>query len=282
MRGLSGAFGRTNRFTYRELVNGTDTAYMLTNAYTIYGYSSNYDNASSNNPSVRDFVRNTVTRLGLSLGVEYLVYDTEPDNPGINKNLNYTWKIGAAIMDIGSNTYKASTYSGKFSNVNPNVTDTAIAVKIRGINSINGFHDSLATIFSSTSSIGENFIISNPTRLVINVDRKLDHNFYVNTNLSLNFYSTSSYNKLRTRELNLLTVTPRWETLAWGAYLPIQYNTQGQLWIGAAVKLGPLLLGIHNIGLLKKDPSLNGGGYLMLSIHPFSKKKVVTRLDCPE
>ncbi len=282
MRGLSGAFGRTNRFTYRELVNGTDTAYMLTNAYTIYGYSSNYDNASSNNPSVRDFVRNTVTRLGLSLGVEYLVYDTEPDNPGINKNLNYTWKIGAAIMDIGSNTYKASTYSGKFSNVNPNVTDTAIAVKIRGINSINGFHDSLATIFSSTSSIGENFIITNPTRLVINVDRKLDHNFYVNTNLSLNFYSTSSYNKLRTRELNLLTVTPRWETLAWGAYLPIQYNTQGQLWIGAAVKLGPLLLGIHNIGLLKKDPSLNGGGYLMLSIHPFSKKKVVTRLDCPE
>ena len=185
-------------------------------------------------------------------------------------------------MDLGSNAYKASTYSGEFSNVNPNITDTVIAVKMRGVQSINGLHDTLATIFSTASSIGENFIISNPTRLVINVDRKLGNNFYVNADLSLNFYSTSSYNKLRTRELNLLTITPRWETLAWGAYLPIQYNTQGQLWIGAAVKLGPLLLGIHNFWLLKKDPSLNGGGYLMLSIHPFSKKKVVSRLDCPQ
>lgn len=282
MRGLSGAFGKVRRFTYQELTNGTDTAYKLTNAYAIYGYSANYDNATSNNPTVKDFVRNTFTHLGLSFGVEYLVYDTGNDDPDVNKNLNYTWKIGASIMDLGSNAYKASDYSGEFSNVNPNISDTVLAVKMRGVNSVNGLHDTLATIFKSAASIGENFIISNPTRLVINIDRKLDHNFYVNADLSLNFYSTSSYNKLRTRELNLLTITPRWETLAWGAYLPIQYNTQGQLWIGAAVKLGPLLLGIHNIGLLKKDPALNGGGYLMLNIHPFNKKKVITRLDCPQ
>ena len=35
------------------------------------------------------------------------------------------------------------------------------------------------------------------------------------------------------------------------------------------------------LGLFKKDPYLNGGGYLMLSFHPFSKEKVWSKLDCP-
>ncbi len=282
MRGLSGAFVKLNRLTYLEVVNGTDTAYRLTNAATTYGYSANYDNTSSGNPTVKDFVKNTFTRFGLSLGVEYLVYDTQNDDAIANKNLNYSWKIGASLMDIGSNAYKASAYSGSFSNLNPNISDTALASKLNGVKTIEGLRDTMATIFTTAGAIDEAFSISNPTRLVINVDKKLNNNFYVNADLSLNFYSSSSYTKLRTRELNLLTVTPRWETLAWGVYLPIQYNTQGQLWIGAAAKLGPLLVGIHNLGLLKKNPSLNGGGYLMLSIHPFNKKKVTTRWDCPQ
>jgi hypothetical protein len=98
----------------------------------------------------------------------------------------------------------------------------------------------------------------------------------------MNFYSTSSFTKFRTRELNLITVTPRWETIGWGAYLPVQYNTQGQVWVGAAVKMGPLVIGMHNLKLLSKDPMLSGGAYLLLSIHPFNKKAVLSKMDCPQ
>ncbi|MDP3666126.1 MAG: hypothetical protein Q8R50_05555, partial [Sediminibacterium sp.] len=117
-------------------------------------------------------------------------------------------------------------------------------------------------------------------RLIINIDKHLTHHFYLNGELSMNFFSTSNYTKLRTRELNLLTITPRWETFGWGAYLPVQYNTQGQVWVGAAIKMGPLVLGFHNLGLLGKNPTLNGGGYLLLSIHPFSKRNVLSKMDC--
>jgi hypothetical protein len=154
--------------------------------------------------------------------------------------------------------------------------------KFNGINSTKDLKDTLATIFTSFEDITGNFKISNPTRLIINVDKNLGNNFYINGDLSMNFYSTSSFTKLRTRELNLITVTPRWETIGWGAYLPVQYNTQGQVWVGAAVKMGPLVIGMHNLQLLSKDPMLNGGAYLLLSIHPFNKKAVLSKMDCPQ
>ena len=120
--------------------------------------------------------------------------------------------------------------------------------------------------------------------MVVYIDKNLGNHFYINGELSMNFFSSSGYDykKLKSRELNLLTITPRWETIGWGAYFPIQYNTQGQLWVGAAVKLGPLVMGVHSLGIFKKDPTINGGAYLMLSLHPFNKRKVLSTLDCTE
>ncbi len=56
-----------------------------------------------------------------------------------------------------------------------------------------------------------------------------------------------------------------------------------QFWVGTAIKLGPLVVGIHDIDFFnwfnKGDHQLNGGGYVMLSIHPFGKDKEAA--DCP-
>jgi hypothetical protein len=154
--------------------------------------------------------------------------------------------------------------------------------KFTGAPDISAFKDSLTSVFTNSTTITNNFSITNPTRLIVNVDRNFGNNFYINGELSMNFFSTSSYTKYRTRELNLLTITPRWETIGWGAYLPLQYNTQGQIWVGAAVKLGPLVLGLHSLGILAKNPTINGGGYLLLSIHPFNKRNVLSKMDCPK
>jgi len=277
MKGLSGAFLKVNKVSYLEDKNATDTAYTFTNGSGSFGYSDNYDQSTT----LKDFMKNTSTSFGLSLGIEYLVYNPEL-NDGTNNNLNYDWKLGVSLMDIGSNSFKPSQYSSQFYAPNAAISDATLDTKLNGAANIRDFRDSLNSVFTTNAAITDNFTISMPTRLIVNIDKNLGNHLYVNGELSMNFYSTSSYTKLHTRELNLLTVTPRFETIGFGAYLPVQYNTQGQLWIGAALKLGPLLLGIHNLGIFKKDPTLNGGGYLLLSIHPFSKSKVIGKLDCPD
>ena len=282
MRSISGAFAKANKFSFTELKNGTDTSYVLVAGGGAVGYSANYDQTATGNPSTKEFLKNTKTGFGLSLGVEYTIYDLNSYNEVNEDNLpGYSWKFGASLMDIGANKFVSSIYSAQFGNFNTNITDTSLARKFNGVNDIEGLHDTLATVFTTFEPYASQFSISMPTRLVLNVDKRISKNVYINGDLSLNFYSSADAKKLRTRELNLLTITPRWETIAWGAYLPIQYNTEGQLWIGAAVKIGPLVAGIHNFGIFKKNPQLNGGGYLMLNIHPFSRRKVISRLDCP-
>ena len=278
MKGISGAFVKSNKFSYLEAKNSLDTSYTITNGNLAFAYSDNYDQTDN----VKDFITTAKTSLGISLGIEYLIYNSERNSNELNNNLNYNWKIGISIMDIGSNVFKPSVYAGNFFNPNPAKTDTQIDSAFSGAADIRAFRDSLNTFFINNTNITDNFSINNPTRLNINIDKNFGNNFFVNGELNLNFYSTSSYTKLRTRELNLLTITPRWETLGFGAYLPVQYNTQGQLWVGAALKLGPLVIGIHNFGILKKDPTINGGGYLLFSIHPFNKRKVMSKLDCLE
>ena len=278
MKSVSGAFFRVNKLSYLEAKSSTDTSYTFLNGNVAYAYSDNYDNTDNLN----DFINTSKTSFGLSLGIEYLVYNSETNQNDLSNNLNYDWKLGVSLMDLGSNVFKPSVYSGKFSDPNPALTDAQWDNKLSGANDIKSFRDSLNTAFATNSTITDNYSISNPTRLTINIDKNLGKNFFINGEINLNFYSTSSYTKLRTRELNLLTVTPRWEGIGLGAYLPVQYNTQGQLWVGAAVKMGPLVLGLHNLGLLKKDPTLNGGGYLLFSIHPFNKRKIISKLDCLE
>jgi hypothetical protein len=128
--------------------------------------------------------------------------------------------------------------------------------------------------------------VLNPTRLVANVDHYLTGNFYLNAELSVNipltFLSKSYFN---VKAMNLLTVTPRWETKRLGFYLPVQFNNQNQFWVGAAFKAGPLLLGFHNlVNLFSKSSTQNGGGYLAL-IFRASKGpdgKTDSRLNCPK
>jgi hypothetical protein len=85
-------------------------------------------------------------------------------------------------------------------------------------------------------------------------------------------------------DIALLSVTPRWETLKWGIYLPFQVSMQGQFMAGLALKAGPLLLGFHNLGNISgKNRNVNGGGYLALVIRSRNGATNGTDrgIDCP-
>lgn len=282
-KAISGAYSKIKNVSTKEVINGTDTNYVFIDGIAEYAYSDNYDlNYTGGADFAKAFVKNSKTGLGLSLGLEYTTYK-DPVEPGTRYNpLNYDWKFGFSIMDIGANKYKPSTSSGIFKDPIAQFDYKVFENKFGNAASVAEFKDSLKTVFNGYDSIYNNFSISKPTRIILNIDKNLGNHFAVNAELNMNLYSTSHYTQLHTRETNLITVTPRWENISWGFYLPVQYNSQGQLWIGAAVKLGPLLLGFHDFSGGKTIKSVNGGGYLLLSIHPFNKKKVLTRLDCPD
>lgn len=281
MKGISGAFARVNKLSYLETKTSTDTIYNFITGGSAFGYSSNYDESPSGTTSGSEFVKNSLTGFGLSIGAEYLLYG-ENNNSYQQNAINYQWKIGVALMDLGANKFKSGEFGGVYRNIDPSITDIDADRKFANIESARDLRDSLATIFTTSENISNRFKIGNPTRLVINVDRSFGNNLYLNTDLSINLHGTSGFRRLLSREVNLLTVTPRWETLNWGFYLPIQYNSQNQFHIGAAFKAGPLVLGLHNLQWVKQIKNLSGGGYLMLSIHPFNKRKVISKLDCPE
>jgi hypothetical protein len=282
-KALSGAYTKVKNVTTQEVINGNDTNYVFIDGFAEYAYSDNYDlNYTSASQFAKAFVKNSKTGIGLSLGLEYTTYKDPVEEGAMYNPLNYDWKFGFSIMDIGANKFKPSTSSGIFKDPVALFDYTVLENKFSSASSIAEFKDSLKTIFNSYDSIYNNFSISKPTRIILNVDKNLGNHFAVNAQLNMNLYSTSHFTQLHTRETNLITVTPRWENITWGFYLPVQYNSQGQLWIGAAVKLGPLLLGFHDFSGGKTIKSVNGGGYLSLSIHPFNKKKILTRLDCPD
>lgn len=284
-KAVSGFQGRINKIIFAEFLvpANNDTGYIINQGGVNYAYTSNYDLQNTGaKKTLNQILQNSLTSIGLSLGLEYSIYDAANTGGNPHTPTNYSWKLGFSLMDLGKNNFNTSIYSGNFYNPVAHLTDGVLDAKTSNITSISDVKDSLNTMFTAFDSLPGKFSISKPTRIILNVDRNFGNHFAINGQLNINFYSTGSYKKILTRELNLLTVTPRWETIFWGLYLPIQYTTQGKLWVGAAAKFGPLTIGVHNLALKKAVNTLNGGGYIMLSVHPFNKKKIMSRFDCPE
>jgi hypothetical protein len=288
MRGLSGAFAHLSNVSYNAVQTNTSTYYNLLQASMTAEYSANYqvtNNNNSNPENVKTFIKGALPSFGVDIGAEYLFKNYEgSDDEAVNAT-NYDWKIGFSIMDIGRNKFNPIT--GSFSVNNPkNINDTLLQNQLKYATNIQDVRDTLQKLFNTFYSLHNRFNISLPTRLVVSVDRNFGSHFYVNGEVSLNFFSTKQPGSLKTGDLNLLTITPRWETSAWGLYLPVQYNAHGLFWVGAAIKLGPLLVGVHNLDFLKwfktGTQTYNGGGYILLSIHPFERKKDEDKLPCPK
>ena len=207
----------------------------------------------------------TFSSASFDAGFEYIqLYGEE-------NNYEYDTKIGVSLMDLGQIKFRYGMNSRFAIAGKNNISDSLLQNTFQNVISVNEFNDSLASISNSIVTPAGHFLISEPTRLVINVDKHFSGNFFLNAELTLPLISVAVKNKLYLREMNLLAVTPRWEDRIFGAYLPIQFNRLNELWIGGAIKAGPLLLGIHNwANLFSKNSMQKGGFYLAVTIRPGS------------
>lgn len=285
-KSLGGGYAKMNGALFREDINGMDTSYTAYSGVGEYAYSANIDVLQQfgvTGNSMRDFFKQSRTSLGLSAGMEYIVYNEESykDNR-LSEGRPYSYKIGISLMDLGTQRYINSEYTGRFNRDNDDIPDNRLANILRNVENTQQLKDSMTALFDSIQTLPASFKIANPTRVVINADKWMGGSFYINAQMVLHLNSRKDASKLNTNEFGFISVTPRWETLNWGVFLPMQLTRDGQFWTGIAFKAGPLIAGIHNLGIVKQWALLNGGGYIMLNIHPFRKKVNKTRMDCFE
>ncbi|HLY70802.1 MAG TPA: hypothetical protein VKR53_13810 [Puia sp.] len=290
-RGVAGGFTEIQNGTFTTaVINNNPPVYTLHSANARYGYSDNFDDWQKNHSLTQNLsalVNNARGGISGDIGFEYLIRQ-ETLNDYYQKDehkYDYDWKIGVSLLNLGYNQYILGTQSRLISHLQ-DVADTVLDKKFNGVKSLGAINDSISTFASSSLLAGKKIKIFGPSRIVINADRFLGNDFYLNAELSLNLnQQPAGYSHFYTQSLNLLTITPRWETKKWGLYFPLQYNIENQFWIGGACKAGPLLIGIHNwANVFAKRSLQNGGGYLALVIRSkeSTKGKTDKRLDCPK
>lgn len=289
MRGISGAYAQLDASPVSLTQTVQQNLYSLNAANARYAYSSNYDlwhSSQSTTKNLQDFLGHTQGGAAVDLGVEWLVKSQAVTNYADMDTYyhEYEWKIGVSLLDLGANRYQYGSQSRAVSSPKTNITDVDLNNKISGVNSLASFNDSLATIVNNMSALTGMFTIWNPARLAIDVDRPLQDQFAVNAGLTLNLGGSSTGKRFFVKDMNLLTVTPRWETRNLGAYLPMLVTTDGKFWVGGAFKAGPLLLGVHNWAtVFSKSKIQNGGFYLAFTIRPgngfFTKEN--KKYSCP-
>jgi hypothetical protein len=283
LRGMAGGFAKVNGVGVEREVVGDQVVYKIVGGDARYGYSANFGDGESFRAG--DLFSGSQTGLALDIGAEYLVksqavgnYYDEPSED------DYEWKIGVSLLDLGWNNYVYISESRMVSSLKEDISSATLSDKFMRIQHVGSFNDSLATIVDNYDPLSGKFSISNPARAVINVDRYLSGNFYVNGELSVNLAGGKGKN-IAVSSAKLLTVTPRWETRRLGVYVPVQYNRHGNFWIGGAVKAGPVLLGTHNLlNAFSKNKYLGGGAYLAIIIHPanFVRDARSRQYECPE
>lgn len=272
-RSLAGGYANAQAVNYTSVPAPNSTGYLLTNGSLHYGYSSNFDIIDSNKSFAANrqvFLQNNNSGLSADIGIEYLLLSDEDDEDA-GDNV-YDTKIGISILDLGRNKYQYGNRSRQASDSKQGITNSVLENKFSTVRTFDNFNDSLATISNSITTPEGNFYIYQPARLIINADKHLLQSFFINTELTIPLILLASKNTLVIKDMNLLAVTPRWETKSWGGYFPVLVNTKGQLWVGGAFKAGPVLFGIHNLSwLFSKNKSQNGGLYLAFTIRPGKK-----------
>lgn len=268
-RGLAGSYLTASGFYQAPGTIHNQPGYLLSNGLLEYGYSSSldaWDSSGSFSDQRKLFLKKTFSTIAFSIGAEYII-------PAESENFyDYDLKIGASLLDIGFSNFQYSNNSRRALMNRSNVSDSLIQATFENLQNAGDVPDSLAQIAGNVSTLYGNFKVFQPTRLVINADKHLAGNFFINADITVPLSSLFGKQQLFVRDMNLITLTPRFETRVFGFYLPTSLNTEMQFWVGGALKAGPLLLGVHNwANLFSKSKSHNGGAYLAITIRPGRK-----------
>lgn len=286
-KGLAGGYLDFENVSVRADDNVVND-FVIDEATIEFGYSATADELDADKGSGNNFsslVKDAEIGFSADLGIEYVIKTEEiTDVYNDEADYSYVWKFGMSLLDLGWSNYRYSANSRSIAHPLPGVNSTRLTNAFNGISTFPEFNDRLDSLVQESDPVTGTFRILHPARLIVNADRHISENFFVNGEVTLPLSSLAGKNRLHVTDMGLVTITPRWETLKWGVYVPFQVSRDGQFMAGLAFKAGPLLLGFHNLGnIVGKNRNVNGGGYLALVIR--SRNGAVNGtgrgIDCP-
>lgn len=188
------------------------------------------------------------TGIGGDIG---FVYEFRPDTSTWSRrdNNKYKFKIGLALLDIGSIKYdRDMTRSGAYG---INITgNQRFYLKALTDASIDDYKDTLNKYpqFFPPDASGNatSYTAALPSTLQLTADYHVKKGFYVNltTQLSLTNAGTKQY---ASQYYNAVTITPRIESKSFGVYVPLAYNSLTEFAAGASFRLGSFFIGSGSV-----------------------------------
>lgn len=199
--------------------------------------------------------------------------DGNPDHLDPRKE-KYKLKVGLGLMDMGYTTYARD--NGVFGEYYANLNDIDIEESFGAAfddlenTGLQGFQDTLASLFAEQQADKENYRVALPMRINAYVDYNIWKGFYANLGASI--APAFKKNPEKTRGISEFSVTPRFEHKWFSFYLPVSVNTHGNTHLGTGMRVGPLAIGTNDIlPLMGKKNIYDANFYVNLSV-PITKK----------
>jgi hypothetical protein len=199
--------------------------------------------------------------FGGDVGLVYEWRPRETNRVDVRSNAGaintYKLKISAAVIDIGNIKYTRANKSDSKETIKQEnfsiVQNSSALVSKSEIN--NGLIEALSnnTNISSNPQQGE-VTFALPQSLNIGLDYIIfnDKNYYVNLNYIKSL--TKSDDLYSNSKLDLITLTPRYETQKFSAYLPISFEQKtGDFHAGFGLRYGPITIGSASLSSLVVD-----------------------------
>lgn len=214
--------------------------------------------------------------IGFDFGV---VYEWRPDYKKFKYDMDgekdlwrndknkYKLKVGLSVTDIGSIKFKKGSTSGDF-------TADVSLWNLRPIDpaSVGEFDDTLKGRFNGTGG-ASSYKMNLPTAISAQIDYQVWKDFYINLTpfIAMQFKN----NDTKVHDISSITLTPRYDWKWAGIFIPVQYNFLDGFRAGAAVRLGPIVVGSSNLAPLVGQKTIYGADiYAMLKLPiPYGKPK---------
>ena len=180
--------------------------------------------------------------FGLDVGAYYLIHKKSKFT--YSKKLGYTWKFGAALLDMGAIKFKSNAGSYHLIDTLSFSVATMVLDSIDDIDEFN--RTGSKTIYDNVDASKDfsDFTMFLPAALLLTVDKPLGNDFFVQAMIVRRFPRFGTNLIARS---NVFALTPRYERKKFGMFLPMQLYEDKEFRIGTAIRWHFVTIGSDNL-----------------------------------
>jgi outer membrane protein OmpA-like peptidoglycan-associated protein len=304
--GFASAYVHTKDFSY-NLIN-EDTSQYLAGTFD-YGYSKEVGDFISdgvdgliNSNNIGSYLKPGSIGFGLDVGAVYewrpnyakYKYDMDGKTDLWMRNENkYKARVGFSILDMGAMKFTKGGLSRNFVVNSSSLFDLHRFESSTDLETFDMVIDSLINESSAANNSewvslqdpAQTYRMRTPTAMSLQLDYHLWSYFYVNATAMVNMIPKNKDTKVNVA--SQFSLTPSFDSPYFGLYFPIAYNKYSGLRTGLATRIGPVILGMNDMNLLRAKGEISGidfyaGLHLPILYHRVKDKdkdKVSDKMD---